>query len=172
MIKRKLIKYNDRWLYKEQVAKLKGYYIDNNGDVFHKEKKLTPRIYKGGYKRTTIRVNSKLLTLSYHRLQAYKKYGDRIYKKGIQVRHLDNNPSNNSFENIAIGTAKQNYHDSLPEVRQQAIQKGGDAIRKFNHKNVISLHNCGLSYKQIEERLGIKKGQISWIINHSTESKL
>ena len=31
-----------------------------------------------------------------HRLQAYQKYNNEIYNKGIVVRHLDGNKLNNS----------------------------------------------------------------------------
>jgi hypothetical protein len=170
---RKLYKHKDKSLYKEQIARDKGYFISKDGVLFHNDKRINPHIRKTGYLWFHIRVESHLIEIPYHRLQAYQKYGDRIYKKGIVVRHLDNNKQNNSRNNIAIGTIQQNNLDNPKELRQRIAQTGGDANRKFNHENVIAMHNWGLSYKEIMEYTGIhSKGTISWIINHSTASKI
>lgn len=39
-----------------------------------------------------------------HRLQAYQKFGERVFEPRMVVRHLDGNSLNNSWENIGIGT--------------------------------------------------------------------
>ena len=46
-----------------------------------------------------------------HRFIAYQLYGDKIFEKGIIVRHLNDNPSDNRFENISLGTRKDNTRD-------------------------------------------------------------
>ena len=46
-----------------------------------------------------------------HRLVAYQKFGKRIFEPGVQVRHLDDNSLNNSWDNIGIGTQVDNWGD-------------------------------------------------------------
>lgn len=50
-------------------------------------------------------------TLLSHRFIAYQLYGDKIFEPGIVVRHLNDDPSDNRFENIALGTYKDNKRD-------------------------------------------------------------
>lgn len=173
MEKRKTYDYLGKHLYKEQIAKRKGYYIDKEGNVYYKGKPRVVTTNNLGYKVFTIKITPNIqINIKCHRLQAYQKFGDKLYKKGFEVRHLNNNPGDNSFQNIAIGNHSQNYKDSLPEVRQVVSQKGGDANRKYNHLNVLFLRSLGLTYNEISTRTGIKKGMISWILNHSTQSKV
>ena len=82
--RRRLHFYNNKRLYKEQIAKLKGYYIDREGNVVSKRKTLNPHIRKKGYKFFVIKTKSFKFNVAYHRLQAYQKYGDRIYKKELK----------------------------------------------------------------------------------------
>lgn len=55
-----------------------------------------------------------------HRLAAYEKFGDKIFEKGIQVRHLNGNKLDFTFENIQLGTGKQNCQDMPKEQRVRA----------------------------------------------------
>lgn len=47
-----------------------------------------------------------------HRFIAYQLYGDKLFEEGIVVRHLNDDPSDNRFENIALGTREQNIEDA------------------------------------------------------------
>lgn len=51
-------------------------------------------------------------TLLSHRFIAYQLYGDKMFEPGIVVRHLNDDPSDNRFENIALGTHKDNERDA------------------------------------------------------------
>ena len=85
----------------------KGYRIIN-GEPYDPSGKLLKVIKKNSYNwfsiRTGMRNNKFRNYVAIHRLIAYQKYGDKIFGEGIQVRHLDGNPSNNLDENIIIGT--------------------------------------------------------------------
>lgn len=61
-----------------------------------------------------------------HRFIAYQLYGDKIFEKGIIVRHLNDNPSDNRFENIAIGTRKDNARDG----KRNGVVYGGWQLKK------------------------------------------
>lgn len=55
-----------------------------------------------------------------HKIIAYIKFGVQALKHGIVTRHLDDNQDNNSFDNIGIGSPKDNWHD-MPMQKQLAI---------------------------------------------------
>ena len=150
----------------------KGYTVDNLGDVYSKHKKLKKIQQKAGgitYHSFSVRLNggkSKLVNI--HRYVAYKKYGEKIFEKGIEVRHLDSNPLNNLWENIGIGTAKDNAGDKSPETSMKAALTATSFVKIHNHEEIIKLHNEGMSYKRLMEKFNISsKGTISFIINKS-----
>jgi hypothetical protein len=107
-----MIKYKRKIFSKyEQIFLDKGYKFDVDGNV------ISPfnRYKRGGDKAKYIHIGftyeGKHIRVLAHRLQAYIKYGDAIYAKGIVVRHLDGNPKNNKLENIAIGNQLDNWND-------------------------------------------------------------
>lgn len=52
-----------------------------------------------------------------HRLCAYIKFGDEVFKDGVLVRHLDDNPLNLSWDNLVLGTPQDNARDILKTDR-------------------------------------------------------
>ena len=148
----------------------KGYKIID-GNVFYKGQEVKKRINSSGYYSFSIRCfNKERFVISIHRLMAYQKFGNKIFKKGIQVRHLDSNPLNNLDSNIAIGTPSQNNMDKPEKVRKDSAIKATSFIKTHNHADIIRLHNAGKSYKEIMALTNIKsKGTISFIINNSQE---
>ena len=88
----------------------KGYCVDIHGNVWSKTKQLALRKAQDRYQ-FTIRYYGKRVTIPVHKFVAYLKFGDEIFKEGIEVRHLDGNSLNNGYENISIGTHTQNMRD-------------------------------------------------------------
>lgn len=144
-----------------------------NGDVFHGENKVKTSATKFGHLRFTIRISKeKTRSILVHRLVAYQKFGDKIFDKYLQVRHLDSNSKNNLEENVGIGSASQNMMDKNPALRLKQSLIATSYVRKHSHSEIISMHKMGMSYKQIMEKTGIKsKGTISFIIKQSFESQ-
>lgn len=108
-----------------------------------------------------------------HRMQAYQKYGKRIYEKGVEVRHLDGNAKNNSRNNIAIGTALDNYYDKPYKTRRKAIErflKAANEHIKYTDDVLCKIKKRreeGASYKDLMNEFNISsKGTLSYIINH------
>ena len=133
----------------------KGYRITEKGDVIGaRGGKLSPRI-QYGYKKFCTRLESgERYIVNYHRLQAYQKFGDKIFEEGIVVRHLDGNPLNNSCDNIAIGTSSDNQMDRSSECRLKsamvATRKMQDNVRTYEDRCKIyeDLKN-GVPYSKI-----------------------
>lgn len=157
----------------------KGYYISKEGIVFNKDgKEVKPQIFNG-YKRFSVRSSylNHPMPIQFHRLQAYKKFGNKIFDPTLEVRHIDGNSLNNSLDNIELGTASENTFDKSKETRNRvalnAIRTKQNLTRtekeRFEiYKSIID----GLSYKEIMIKHGISsKGTISYMKFKSKEFK-
>ena len=156
----------------------KGYTITKEGEVIGlKNKKLSAKI-QNGYKRFCTRLSSgERYIVSHHRLQAYQKFGDKIFETGIVVRHLDGDSLNNSWDNIEIGTTSENQMDKSKVVRvnsaTKASRKMQDNTRSFKDRcEIYEDLRRGMSYSEIMKKHGISsKGTISFMRNKSEEYK-
>ena len=112
-----------------------------------------------------------------HKLQAYQKFGEKMFEKGIMVRHLDGDSLNNYNDNIAIGTNSDNQMDRSYECRKESATiasiKMQDNTRSFNERCEIyeDLKN-GIPYSEIMLKHDISsKGTLSFMKNKSKEYK-
>lgn len=111
------------------------------------------------------RPNRKLKRIKVHRLVAYQKYGNAIFAPGILVRHKDNNYMNNSYENILIGTPKDNYED-IPKHQRVRLKH-----RKFSAddvKEIRRLYHLGWKTWELGRDLHVSEGTISKIIKRKS----
>ena len=149
----------------ERIAKQKGYKVTEDG-VFcgvrnniltHKNKE---------YLCVSMSIGGKKRYLYAHRLQAYQKYGNEIYEKGICVRHLNGDKSDNSFDNIAIGTNRDNVMDRSKAERERIANIATRKTIKYNKDEVIQYYNnCSRSRKKTIERFGMSKAGLHYILN-------
>jgi predicted nucleic acid-binding Zn ribbon protein len=152
----------------EKIAKNRGYRVDKDGNFYTNNNNLITFISRDGYVRTSLKVNGKNKMLFAHRLQAYQKYGEAIYSKGILVRHLDGDKTNNKVDNIAIGSARDNMMDVPKQVRVERASKAARQTIKHNRDEIIAYYNeCGRSRKKVMEKFGITStGTLHYILNH------
>lgn len=123
---------------------------------------------RGGYPSISLRIDGKAKSVNVHRIVAYLKYGSELFKDGVVCRHLDGDRQNFSFGNIAIGTQAQNIMDRTANNRIFHAIHASNSIKIHDHKHILHLHKCGLSYREIMILTGIKsKGTISFIVNKS-----
>ena len=154
----------------------KGYRVNKYGEVIGKKGKILSYKLNHGYKMFCVRLkNGETYAIHYHRLQAYQKFGNIIFKKDINVRHLNGDSLDNSFDNIDIGTCSDNMMDILPEVRSikaiNATRKKQDSIRSFEERCLIyeDLKNK-IPYSEIMKKYSISsKGTLSFMKNKSLE---
>ena len=143
-----------------------GYNVDKYGNILNtKGKKL--KTSSNGYLNVGLHLNGKSHRVSVHRLAAYQKFGDKLFEKGIQVRHLNGNPLDNSYDNISIGTASENALDISKDNR---IKRSSLANRRFKREEVISIlkdRSDGMSYNKLSKKYNICKGELSYFFNKS-----
>lgn len=152
---------------KEKLAKDKGYSFDKEGNLLGpKGKCIAKYANSNGYYVFSIRYKTVRMNLGVHRFQAYLKYGDKIYEKGIVVRHLNGNKFDNSWNNIAIGTAKENTDDIPRDIIMRNCLIATSFVRKYDKDIIRAFHNTGKSYKETMKEFNISsKGTLHFILN-------
>lgn len=163
----------------------KGYEITESGEAINPDGEELVLTEDGGYMRFKIFFNGQSYPVMVHRLQAYQKFGDRVFNNEMQVRHLDDDKRNNSCDNIGIGTQSQNMMD-MPEEKRK---RGGanyeemskkekkewvpnnkklteEAVKEIRKK--VSTNNYS-TYKKLAKQYGLQSaGNISDIVNRRT----
>ena len=157
----------------------KGYSVDIEGNIISPFRGfIKGRIAKDGRIHFYIRMEGMYPKgVPAHRLQAYQKFGDKLFEEGIVVRHLDGNPLNNSWDNISIGTQSDNILDrDENDLKTHAVKASRfrqDSIRSYESRIKIyeDLKN-GISYSEIMKKHNISsKGTLSFMKNKSEEYK-
>lgn len=157
------------------IAFNKGYNVDNDGNVFFKGKQRSLIYDSKGYYTFTIRCNlgneDIFRRIWVHRLQAYQKYKEDIFVEGTEVRHKNGIKTDNSFDNILIGTHVDNMNDMDPEVRRKQALYASSFNHKHNHQEVIEYYSLTRSYKKTKEKFNISSsGTLNYIIKNKMDS--
>ena len=108
-----------------KLAYSKGYVVTNCGSKVHSKEGKELRLSKqkrGGklYLSFNIRPKGENPTRVYvHKLQAYQKFKEGMFIKGIVVRHMNDVSLDNTFINLKLGTQKQNMQDRARNGRER-----------------------------------------------------
>lgn len=154
-------------------AYTKGYRIVNG--VIHNPKGnvLNGKIDGKGY----LRISYKKFCVGVyvHRLVAFQKFGFKIFEEGMQVRHIDGNPLNNTDDNIEIGTASDNMMDKPVPIRKRMAINASNKIRKFSDREMEQIksdYNKLKSYRKVMDKWGItSKGTLHYMLNNDYVTK-
>lgn len=145
------------------IAKGKGYKAMQDGSVVGlKGQKLKLAPQSRGYLVFSVNHNGKIRAIPVHRFVAYWKYGDALFEAEC-VRHLDGNPHNNKFENIAIGSIRDNYFD-MSEVERREIYEGRGRFGEDDIDKMIKMRGEGFLLKEIGEEFGISYSMAGMIL--------
>jgi hypothetical protein len=144
----------------------KGYRCTKEGILLNPECVKIGHVAQSGYYVTSIRIDGKYTKIKAHRLQAFQKFGDEMFKPRIQVRHLNANKLDFSYENIEIGTPSQNMMDKPKEERLKSALNATSSVRKYDKTEVRAFYDKVRSYKQTMENFNISsKGTLHFILN-------
>lgn len=123
---------------KYRIAKEKGYKSTKDGDIIGlRGYKLKGKTNNKGYKLFSVTISGGVnLTLLFHRFIAYEKYGEELFEEGIVARHLDGDCTNNSWDNIAIGTQADNMQDIPKHEVYKKAKRVGELIRKYDYEKI------------------------------------
>lgn len=106
----------------------RGYRIDKAGRV-HSPSGNVRTCYvkatsKSGYKHCTfnVRFGAEIVPVPFAKLLVYQKYGLRAFARGVVTRHKNDHSLDNRWDNVTIGTRKQNALD-IPKTKRVARAK-------------------------------------------------
>ncbi len=153
----------------EKIAVKKGFVVSEEG-LMYNSKGNQVALYKNsdGYFNVNIRTKEKSTNmLTVHRLQAYQKYGDAIYEGDVQVRHLNGNKEDNSWDNINIGSQSENQMDIPKQIRVKRALVATSYVRKYDKDEVKGFYKQTKSYKKTMKEFNISsKGTLHYILNN------
>lgn len=118
------------WAYVEAFP---DYAVSNQGHVVSLKngRQLKPIRTKPGYLRVTLRRDNRSYQFYVHQLVGEAFFGD--WRKGVRIRHLDNNKLNNAVDNLAIMGGPQRepiqYDSPRMSARRVRIVETGQVFR-------------------------------------------
>jgi len=152
------------------LASRKGYKVTECGDVWSPHMKKLKLQNIGGY--LCFRVGGKpkeQFVVKAHRLMAFQKFGDSIFQKGICVRHLNGVSTDNSYENIAIGTQSDNIMDIPEFVRKRKSSMANRIHSDELVRSIIEMHKNGHGYRAIRAKTGLPKSTLSFYLSKTAK---
>lgn len=119
---------------------------------------------KKGYKTVCItQRNGKPRPIGVHQLVADAYHGKCPY--GMQVRHLDGNPSNNNPHNLCYGTALQNSQDRSSHGRYfGGHQHHSSKLTMEQAQSIRSMRSAGAKVKELASKYDVSTSCIESII--------
>lgn len=147
---------------KERVAVGRGYRVDGL-TVIGPKGVMSPWLGREGYPSISIGRGEKCRV---HRLVAFQRWGEMIYRPGTEVRHLDGNKMNFLLDNIMIGTHSENMMD-VPHERRALQAAHAASFRRCHDKEAVrDFYEGCRSYRKTMEHFRItSKGTLHWLLN-------
>lgn len=158
----------------------RGYRIINNECINPDGILIKGTVQKLGYKSFGICGG----LVKYHQLVAYEKYKDDWLYSNLLVRHLDSDPTNNSWGNIVLGTSQDNTNDIPAATKaRMLINANNSPLRLINvvnsNKNKRTLtteqvltirkdYTDGLSVANISRKYNIDHRKVQQITSYTT----
>lgn len=152
---------------REEIAYRVGYRITESGNILNKKGVIiSGSTTQYGYKMINVIYKNKRIHCFVHRIQAFQKYGQKLYEKGIEVRHLNGIKTDNSYENILIGSHHENMMDRPESIRISFAIYAASFLKKYDNEKVRLFHeNNGRSYKKTMSEFNISsKGTLNYIL--------
>lgn len=125
-----------------------------------------PEYICGNY--ATVRVMRKNCTETIQNVHALicAAYHDRPKNwKYLHVRHLNGRSLDNTPDNLAYGTPRENWEDKILANTATIGEKNGRAkLSDFQRRELYDKYSEGCSQKKLAEQFGITQGAVSKII--------
>lgn len=156
-------------------AYTKGYRVSADGTVYSYTGNQLIVNYQGRpphrYARFSLKGNKVVIV---HKLQAYQKFGEKIFQNGMVVRHLNGITTDNSVNNIGMGSQSDNMMDIPEETRLATALIAAKVQRKLTWEEAELLRKdyvAGLTNKELCEKYELAKSTVSYIVNNKTYTR-
>jgi len=161
----------------------RGYRVLKNGDLVSPLKRVLSRknVNSNGYQQFSLPwknragTKKKFVNVLAHHLLVYQKYGEEALKSGVQVRHLNENRTDNSWDNIAVGSQSDNMMDRPPEKRIRIAKLAASRLRALSleeAQQLIDDRAAGSTYRTLRVKYCVSKSTVSYLINGKTYPEL
>lgn len=139
------------------------YYVSSHGKVQSSRRhELKPQLVRG-YVYYQLGFGGKLKFCQAHQLVAWTFIGPP--PEGTdRIRHIDGNPKNNSFKNLAWGNAASNAADVHPDKRGTRTP-----AHRILEDEALKLKKMGHTKKEIRKQLGISARRAHYLLKNAEE---
>lgn len=159
---------------KREISNYPGYFVTENGDVFHNEKKLKP-FKVGNYEGISLCKKGKTYKHYIHRLVAMMFLNNGLDFE-LTVNHKDGNKKNNQVSNLEIVSQRDNNLHALRNgLRKPTHPKGElNGNSKLTERDVSYIrkfykpHSKDFSRKKLSEKFGVTPEMISRVIHRKS----
>lgn len=135
---------------------LKKYRYDKDtGNIYGPKGLMNPSLSGSGYYTVKLCIGYEI-TVNVHHIVAYHKFGEDAFKNGIVVRHRRVNPdtgveirTDNTWDNIDIGTRKNNYDDMPHNINIQNCTR----LAKLSEDQVREIKNLLANNRDVNGRI-------------------
>lgn len=147
-----------------RLAYRRGYRVSPSGEVVsptgtirklnlshNKERCYAHRYWQFGIRNGEGKNNNVLV----HKLVAYQKFGEAAYMAAECVRHLNGDAQDNQFDNIEIGTLKENSMDISKEGRRAMTANGVAANTRKDWDLIDADRSEGMVYTSLAQKYGV-----------------
>ena len=153
-----------------EYAVAQGYRVTADGAAHGPRGKLAEhrRDGKGYYDFTVNHPELGRLHLMVHRLAAFQKFGAEMFQPGMEVRHRDGDKTNNSPDNMLIGTHAQNMMDRDPTARLEHAKLASKKRQALSDAQLAELRADaanGMGYEALAAKYGVSKGGAHYMVN-------
>jgi hypothetical protein len=102
--------------------------------------------------------------IAVHRIVAYLKFKEDSMAENVVVRHLNDDPLDNSWDNIGLGSQVDNALDRPKIDRRKHAQLAGRSNSNSDEfwDEVSGLHERGMSYSDLSAKYGLSKSTLSY----------
>ena len=147
-----------------KVPGFSKYAIDQNAEVYSFRKKGKLQAWRSSVSKPYLRVDlvddeGKYRKPYLHDIMLASFCGPK--KVGQMVRHLDDNPSNNTLANLVYGTATENKSDAIRNGRHLS------STTNESRREIIEARKMGATLKDIATRYRLSSRTVSKILSGS-----
>jgi hypothetical protein len=156
-----------------KLAKEKGYTADREGSIYGPRGNRLKLRQQGSNKRTYphfgVVLNGQTVGVAAHKFISYLKFGEDAIRDGVHTRHLNDDPQDSRWENIAIGSHSDNMMDKPRSMRRALAQVAGKAkgLGDCVWDQVKADRANGATYKSLTAKYGIPKGTLSYRLSET-----
>ena len=98
-----------------------------------------------------------------HQFIAFKKFGYEVFSTDC-VRHKNGVKTDNSEDNIIIGSNSENQQDIPVNIRKQRSTIAASYVKKHDKEKIVAFYCISKSYKQTMTHFNISSKGTLWAI--------